>query len=545
LQAQSLNLIVKGGNEIEHKLIDSISYKKIFTNYKSLQTELSTLQLNLQKAGYIESQLNFTTKQNDTTYIASFSLKKKYYTIYIYYDENTIPKSLLKSITDDVHSDYFVTTIQKSESILKQINSKLIENGQPFSALKLENLKKKSNTSLEGKLSISNHDKRTLDNIIVKGYENFPRTYLKHYLELNQGDPFDLNTINKKTAFFRELKFANQTKLPEVLFTNDSTSLYLYIEKTKSNSFDGFIGFSTNEISNKLEFNGYLNLILTNNLNYGETFKLIYKSTNNEQKTFQVNISTPYLFGSPIGAELSLNIFKKDSTFTTVNQSADLFYQVKKNQKVFLGINAIKSNNISSIIQNPLVQDYNVNFYNLKYEIIKRQYNSLLFPTNFFLNLKVGIGTRKLTDNEEKQSIFNIKTHKIFNLNNRNSFYIELNTASINSNNYLNNELLRFGGINSIRGFEEQGIIASFYNVIKTEYRYTLNSNIYVHSIIDAAYFENELTNIKEKLFGFGLGLGLSTKAGLLILNYAVGKSENQNFKLSNSKIHISLNANF
>jgi hypothetical protein len=50
---------------------------------------------------------------------------------------------------------------------------------------------------------------------------------------------------------------------------------------------------------------------------------------------------------------------------------------------------------------------------------------------------------------------------------------------------------------------------------------------------------------VKEKLFGFGFGLGLATKSGLLKLNYANGLSENQSFKFSNSKIHISLNVFF
>ena len=61
----------------------------------------------------------------------------------------------------------------------------------------------------------------------------------------------------------------------------------------------------------------------------------------------------------------------------------------------------------------------------------------------------------------------------------------------------------------------------------------------------DAAYFENDITNTKNKLFGFGVGFGLLTKAGLFKLNYSSGKTENIPFKLSNSKIHVSLTATF
>ena len=141
--------------------------------------------------------------------------------------------------------------------------------------------------------------------------------------------------------------------------------------------------------------------------------------------------------------------------------------------------------------------------------------------------------------------LFNLNTFKIFNLNTKNSIYIRLNSAGINSDNFFTNELLRFGGIKSIRGFEENSLIASLYSVFNTEYRYRLNNNMYIHSIVDAAYFENDITQTKEKLFAFGFGFGVFTKAGLLKFNYANGKSENQKFKFSDSKIHISLSTIF
>jgi hypothetical protein len=82
----------------------------------------------------------------------------------------------------------------------------------------------------------------------------------------------------------------------------------------------------------------------------------------------------------------------------------------------------------------------------------------------------------------------------------KNSFFIKTKGNVLLSDSYFSNELFRFGGINSIRGFEENSIIASYYGLINLEYRYRLNSGIYVHSITDAAYFENKIIDAKEKL---------------------------------------------
>ena len=75
--------------------------------------------------------------------------------------------------------------------------------------------------------------------------------------------------------------------------------------------------------------------------------------------------------------------------------------------------------------------------------------------------------------------------------------------------------------------------------MLNTEYRYLLDRNTYVHSIIDIAYFENKIITIQEELFGFGVGLALNTKAGLFKFNIANGISKNQNIEFANTKIHI------
>jgi len=543
--AQNLSLIIKGKDSLETAVIDSLNYKKSFSDFVSLKNEIESQHIKLQKLGFIENNLMSNDKKNDSIYVAKFNLNKKYYTIYIYYDNKLLSKEILEPVSNTITEEYFITTISKTENILNYINSQIVEVGKPFASLKLINLKKKDDFNIQAELILSDDKKRSVDNIIVKGYENFPKSYLKHYLKIRNKDAFNLNDIKEKTEALNSLPFANQIKPPEILFTKDSTTIYLYLEKSKSNNFDGFLGFGTNETSNKIEFNGYLNLNLINNLNYGESFNLVYKSDENDQKTFEVLFKLPYIFGTAIGTEFALNIFKKDSTFTTVNQSAGIFYQINNKQKIGFGIEGIQSNNLLDGNLTETIQDYNSVFYSLSYEYIKRQHYNILFPINFVFDLKIGLGSRDFKNFTEKQTLFNLNTFKIFNLNAKNSIYLRLYGAKINSDNFFTNELIRFGGIESIRGFEENSLTASMFSVLNTEYRYELNKNIYIHSIFDAAYFENDITQAKEKLFAFGIGFGINTKAGLLKFNYANGKSKDQKFKLSDSKIHLNLSTIF
>ncbi|MEZ4803821.1 MAG: ShlB/FhaC/HecB family hemolysin secretion/activation protein, partial [Gelidibacter sp.] len=232
------------------------------------------------------------------------------------------------------------------------------------------------------------------------------------------------------------------------------------------------------------------------------------------------------------------------STFITVSQSSKLDYQINPKNLVSAGIKSITSTNL--LDNNTLnIEDYKSTFYLFDYVYTKRQRYDVLFPINFNFDISTGFGQRTLENMKESQSQFGLYTFKIFNLNERNSFYIGFNGATLVSDTYLENELFRFGGINSIRGFEENSLTANLFSVLNTEYRYKINNGLYIHSVLDVAYFENDIVNVKEKLFGFGFGFGLLTKAGLFKLNYSAGKTENQPFRFSDSKIHLSLTASF
>ncbi len=542
---QNLSLKVYGETKVETRVIDSLNYLNRHNDYASVLLEVDSIQNTLFKMGYIANKRIGINKKNDSIYTAQFHLKKKYNTIYIYYNNLAVDPSFLKLISQDVFDNYFILPFTAVERSLVFINQKASEQGNPFSTLKLANIRT-DKTNLKADLIIdSKEQKRTIDHIVIKGYEKFPKSYLKHYLKIKPQQTFNLNRIKQKTDLLNDLKFANQIKAPEVLFSKDSTTLYIYAEKTKSNSFDGFLGFGTNEDTNKLEFDGYLNLNLTNNLNFGESFSLLYKSDENDQKTFRTDVTLPYLFKSPIGVDLRLQIFKKDSTFTTVNQSAKMHYQINSKHKVFVGVTATTSNNLLSSNNFQNIADYDSNYYTLAYQFLKRQNTNLLFPIKSDLYLETGFGHREATNTKEKQSQYTIDAFTIFNLNDKNSFYFRVNGSNLMSDTYFENELFRFGGINSIRGFEENSLLASLFGVLNTEYRYQINHAIFIHSITDLAYFENQMTNDKEKLFGYGFGFGILTKAGLFKFNYANGKTENSPFKFSNSKIHLSLIADF
>ena len=545
IHAQKLQLQIQTEPQISKSLLDSLNIQTFYSDYISLKKETDSLAEKLQLLGYIESELKPLIKNNDSTYTASFLLGERVNYIKVHYDPSYFRKNELLHIAEEVYEEYFILKFSTLKSSLNKLNSYRIDDGSPFARIRLDNIEKDGSDSLTATLVLDEGNKRIIDSIVIKGYDKFPRSFLTHYTGIRPGQPFSQKKLLSQNEILNNLGFANTLKAPEVLFREKATWVYFYLNKQNNNLFDGILGFSTNPENQNLEFNGYLNLELNNNLNYGEQLVINYKADGNEQQNFRVKINLPYLFKTPIGVGAELKIFKRDSSFVTTEQHLRLTYQINPSSSSYVGYKgALSSNLLEEVVNGNNIEDYTSRFATTGLNYIKQQ-SVPLFPVKTFIALDAEIGVRELkTKTENQQRISTLFSH-IFNLNNKNSIYFQNHASMLISDSFIENELFRFGGINTMRGFDENSIDATLFAVLNTEYRYSFTSSMFLHSIIDLGYFENQVFQQKEKLYSFGLGLGMQTKAGFFRINLANGKSENQNFKFSSTKIHLSISSTF
>ena len=545
MEAQNLHLSIEAEKPISDGLLDSLNTQFGFKDYLSLKREVDTFHFKLEQIGYIENELQSLQKKNDSSYVAIFFFGKKYNSIKVFYSKKDFDKKELLQITSEITDDYFILPFEEIESSLQKLNTLKTDKGNVFAKLRLEKIKKENNTSLSAHLILEGGPKRTIDGIVIKGYEKFPKSFLKYYAGIKTGIIFNQKKIVTKSELLNTLGFVSNIKPPEALFKKDSTTVYFYLKKQNNNLFDGILGFATDEETQKLKFNGYLNLELNNNLNFGEQFILNYKADGNDQQNFRVKANLPFLFRTPFGLGLELKIFKRDSTFVTTEQQVRITYQINTSSNSYIGYKSYDSSNLQDeIFAGPPIEDFNSKFLTLGISYSKKQ-NNTLFPIKSHIALDSEIGTRELKNSKESQFRVSSIFSYIFNLNFKNSIYLQNTSSVLSSDTYLTNELFRFGGINSIRGFNENSIDASLYTVLNTEYRYQFNEGMYLHSIIDFAYFENQTLLLKQKLYSFGFGMGLNTKAGIFKFNIANGNSDDQDFSFSNTKIHLSLSSRF
>jgi len=549
--AQNFHLKINGSNEIESQIIDSLNYPKNHTALKSLFDALKTSSEELSKKGYLSNKIVETKKINDSSFTALIDLKTRTKNIHIYIGTN---HDLFK--TSKTKNDTVIIRYEDAENFLNEKILDAEKAGFALTKIKFENIQNK-NSIMYADLNMKSEKKRTVNSIIINQIDDSKRGYFPkgHTKQLNKKylfRTFNQEIVKELYNDINTFEFVTQTKYPEILFTNDSTKIYVYLEKRKANTFDGYIGFS-NDDNKKTTLNGYLDISLTNTLKVGEQFSLYWKSDGNQQKTFNTKIEIPYIFQSALGLKAQLNIFKQDSTFQNTKTAIDLGYFLNYNSKVYLGYQSTESSDIQNT-NNSIISDYKNSFLTTSLEYKKIDQFNTLFSKKTSLYLIAGYGKRTTNSSPEtaptsKQFYANISFSHNFELNNKNFIYINPQSFYLKSNNYISNELFRFGGINSIRGFTESSLQGNNINLLITEYRYLATQNLYLHSIIDYGIYQDQ-TNLQtskkfNNLLSAGVGLGLLTKTGILRIIIANGTANTGEVKFYNSILTICYNVKF
>lgn len=166
--------------------------------------------------------------------------------------------SILKDLLHLSHSkDTIVLPYIETESFLEKNLHYLEKNGYAFATIKLINIQKKG-SDLFASLEFKIQSQRKLNSILIKYdkpelIKDFHKGYLTQMNHKYRNKIFNQKLLTEIHADFEKCSFVTQIKYPEILFTKDTTKVYLYLQKTKTNTFDGFIEFNNDNKKNNFQ----------------------------------------------------------------------------------------------------------------------------------------------------------------------------------------------------------------------------------------------------------------------------------------------------
>ena len=522
-QEYSLKIILNPSIDLK-----SISYKKSLSDSITLKNEIRNYSNKLQEIGFFSNRIEKIVRV-DNKFEAHINLGERIELVVI-----TIKKDQQPYLGNIVKDDSSIIQLRPEElqNFLSSISDNLESKGQSFSKVQLSNIQIHQK-KLVADLNLNIEKKRIINNIIVKGYDDFPEKFLNNHFIKIGATAFSKEQLEIFSQKTKSLRFVTVTKSPELLFKKDSTEIYLYIAPNSNNSIDANLNFNRDNGGGVI-FHGLVDLQLENIFKKGNRYSIFWNAVGSIRQELKFNISIPYIYRSKITPQISFSLFKQDSTFLNSKFNVGLNYPITSNLQVGLEYISESSNNLENNLNT--TSNYTSNFLGIKthYEILG---NNDLFPKIFSASVGVSFGKRKTTQITSNQIKANFNLHYLWELNQRNYIYIANRSAILNSDNLFDNELFRIGGINSIRGFNHQSIFTDRFTQFTLEYRFLTNKEAYFFTITD---FANARVNLNATSFlGLGIGYQFKVQNSNISLGLATGKSGDSTFDLKNAQFLI------
>lgn len=501
--------------------------------------DIQTQKKTLAKDSIAATKFLDSLSQNNYYLTQLTNIKKEGSKTEIYFDKGKNFNEALVKVDDEIakntklENQFFTKNL---DSLKKAINENYRNQGFTFNRVKSKFLRMENNIP-QIELTVIKGNPRNIDGFVIKGYEKVPKRFIKNIENEFQGKKYDDQNLLKINNSLQTHPFVILEKQPQTLFTKDSTQIFLFLKKKKTNTFDGIVGFG-NDNSNKFTFNGSLNVNFKNMFNAFETVNVFWQRNPDKGQTFDLKTDLPYLFQSNVGTNINLNIYRQDSTFANVKFLPSFYLHASNRQKI-----GIRGTFETSVVMDSLftqARDFSKKGIGFWYEFSE--------PTDvelFLYKTRIRAEADYISTNYSKEN-FNVNQNNLYFFGERN-FYISGNnylnlkaeTALINSKTELvTNELLRFGGWNSFRGFNENALLADFYYYGSAEYRYLIGSQAFFDIFAQYGQLHNKNLSLKPKLYSFGIGFNFFLPIGLMSFQISNGNEFGNTVKFGDTKIH-------
>jgi len=387
------------------------------------------------------------------------------------------------------------------------------------------------------------YDSLSQDNSFIK------TKYLQNYLSLNYGSAWSTKVFKAIEERIDQLSFVRLTEKPGLAFSRGKAQISLQTANVAANQFDAIVGIIPQD--GRTVITGQADLKLPNLFKSATAWELNWQRYNEGSQLLNTSLSQVKSFNTDLGYELDFNLLKEDSTFLKIAYAALVNYtwgsswalttgfsritnQVTAEQEVLLSnandkfrSSVINSLQLSLYYKNPITYPQLKNAYSAVGSVevgAKTILNYDSLPEVLQQVPRESTNVKALIQLEAQQKVFD-----------RFTFEQTLTLNALFNNALARNDLLRLGGLQSFRGFNQNFFFTENYAALSLDFRYFLNNESTVFALTDLAV----LDEANRFIYSVGLGLDTRVKSGWFRLIYALGQENDQKLNFSLAKVHF------
>ncbi|MBN1895966.1 BamA/TamA family outer membrane protein [bacterium] len=462
--------------------------------------------------------------------------------------------ALMRSVPRRLHSGRRFRA-RDLESDIGEMLSVLEDSGFPLSEIRLDSLTvRETDVSVwvDVRLSVSQGDSVRLTRISATGNTLTRSSVILRETRLRMKELFRISRIEEAVDRLKRTGFFAAVHEPVISFTGQGADVVFPIQEGNSSSFDGVLGYTPpTRNMQRGYFTGRIQFSFKNLFGTGRFLDAYWEKKDRLSEAMRFGYEEPWIFKKPLHPGVRFQQEMRDTTYVEREWRLTVRYNPWNVFSLGLhtGQRTVLPDSLGSILYG--LEQTHTHFVSVWLDY--STFNDLWNPrkgVRYYTEVRAG---RRRDQNPDSLQVagesvpvdtrmIQIDAEMAWNPAGWQVLYLGLHGREVKTDEPLVpvSEQIRFGGSRTVRGYEEDFFRADLAAWINLEYRYLIGKKSRVFLFLDSAFFQRRQK--VEGLFrgvktGYGFGLRLETRLGLLGIDYGLGDGDG----FMQGKVHVGL----
>ncbi len=462
-------------------------------------------------------------------------------------DEGIFRRAGIRPRTWDNKPVKITSWIRTNEKLLRYLEN----NGYPFARARMEGTRFRG-TVVHARWAVEPGMQVFFDSLVVQGSLRVAPGVMNRQLGILAGQLFSARLLDQIPGNLAEWPFAREIRSHALEFRPGKADVYVYADRVPASRFNGILGLVQEEAGGGLRLTGELDLDLWNSFSRAERIRLRWRSPGKLSQDLRLQTSWPNLFSGPLGLDARFALYRKDTTYLSLNLQAGLAFRSVTGNNFSFFYEILDSDPVAGPVVGA-VPRVRHSLYGFGYS--RSRLDRPLNPSSGYrVQLEASLGNRRLEGAGEgedgnyfslggewlAESYLRLKGPLVGVLIQR-AAYRNAFRNGVAAPGGFENEMFRLGGYGSIRGFGEDELLGSRYAFLSVEMRYLFGEYSNLHVFTEGGYLGRygEGNWDHDLPWSFGAGMSLGTGAGIFSLTWALGTRQGNPLRLPDSRIHL------
>jgi len=401
--------------------------------------------------------------------------------------------------------------------LLQNIVEYYNDNGFLFAEAKSDSFKI-SDGKFSAYISITENSQTSFENYRFKGNKTTKEATLLKLSQLAKAEIVTPDIIKYAEELISKKPYIKECN---IIPLNHNTVLF-EVAEDKMTLFSGIMGYD-NSLQEQNKFTGFLNLEFLNLFGTDRAISLMWQRLRADRSSVELKYHESGPNTIPLSGDIMFFREEADSTYIKSMKETEIYYFSMWNRYgLYAGIDDIfpgrgRPMEIERASYKKLGGFWQFNNQDYYLNPTKGSFSYLKYYYIFHLSEGKNISKQAA----EMTYLKNLK------LKNKTILSIGVNAKTIENKELDYLEYFTLGGTSGLRGFTENQFSGYFIGLSETELRYLLSKKSRAFIFLDYGYVKsNEYTY--GKLFGYGLGLRIETRLGMLGIDYGLSYSNGE-----------------